>query len=145
MGKIAEQANIAKLDEAMGRKKEHLKEIYGNVLRVLKLKVRAMELVFELVRSLAQKELKTEADKLGLMISVDEYEGLLMRYVPWKFAPKENERRGQWSTARGGYVTRRGFNLSTLQGQLKALKTSIDAIESIDDQKGEESGEPTDT
>jgi hypothetical protein len=137
MGKIAEQANIKKLDEAMntsGRKK-YLRQIYSNVLRVLQLKVQQLDLMFELIRTVAHNEVKKEADRLGLKLTIDNYEHLLVRYIPWKISAEKanpHARRRAFMSEHDCYALQGKLNLPKLFGQLKALQVSLQAIEEED-------------
>lgn len=101
------------------RKTAHKKELYTHVLRLLKLEARKFELLLELVRSLAHKELEEEAAKYGVKSTTDNHEELIIQHIPWTLLPDPH----RCKTSRG-YSIKERQRVRVLQ-QLRSQVTTL--------------------
>lgn len=137
---IAQTKRVKKLDAAMGtpEKKARLKALYSDILKLLKLKTKQLELILELVLSVAQREMTTELERLGIDVSIDNYEEMLRRYIPWKMTPKD-------CPVRQPFTMVSGHALGVLKGQVDAMQSTLGAIVDIDTPEDGEAHAPEDT
>lgn len=108
------------IDQKKGR---HTKELYTRVLKLLKLEARKFELLLELVRSLAHKEMEEEA---GITITTDNHEELILQHIPWALLPDLN----RCETSRGQSTKERQRTrvLQQLRNQVETLNKTLGRI-----------------
>lgn len=99
------------------------RELFENLLHTFKLKAKSMDLMFELVGSLAHAQLKKRLEPEAPTI---EQTNNVMETLPWKF-PNENKKapRQPWNADWCG-PKQRAFD--ELRGNVKTLMAQLDTI-----------------
>lgn len=99
-------------------------ELFADVLKLIQLKLKQLDTMMELVRSLAMEELKRAKAPGGP--SMYDVNTQLGKYIPWKMPPanvKSRDRDAWWHG-----VHRKEFELQSLIGQVKQLRAVFDLI-----------------